>query len=260
MDALESGSVVHTVMEVFWGQVETQDALRRMALADRERQLDVAIDEGLRKIAQISASDWDEAYVGMQRRRLQRLLRPWLDHELARPPFTVKRRETASSDVRIGPLHLSVRMDRLDETAGGALLIDYKTGRASTNDWLSARPDAPQLPLYAVISDAERLAGLAFAQLKVGKEMGWKGFVAGADVLPNPARLKARSFDAQVDDWRRVLTGLAEQFAMGDASVQPKVYPKTCTYCGQKLLCRVAGASLDDAEDETRDSPGVSGE
>jgi len=260
IDALESGIVIHKVMEFFWGQVETQDALRRMTLADREEKLDCAIDEGLRKIAQLSASDWDEAYVEMQRRRLQRLLRPWLDRELDRLAFTVKQRETVSSDVQIGPLHLSVRMDRVDETAGGELVIDYKTGRASTNDWLSDRPDAPQLPLYAVVSDPERLGGVAFAQLRVGKEMGWKGFAAGDGVLLNPARLKVDSFAAQVEDWREVLTKLAEQFAAANASVQPKIYPKTCTYCGQRLLCRVVGASLEEAEDESGDSMGVSGE
>ncbi len=260
IDALESGIVVHTVMEVFWGNVETRDALRKMTVADRDRELDVAIDEGLKKTAQLSASDWDAAYVQMQRRRLQRLLRPWLEQELARPAFTVKRREASSSDVQIGPLHLSVRMDRVDETPGGELLIDYKTGRADTKDWLSDRPDAPQLPLYAVVSDADQLGGVAFAQLRVGKDMGWKGFVASDEVLLHPKKLRAESFTAQVEDWRRVLTSLAEQFAAGNATVQPKNYPKTCNYCGQRLLCRVVGASLEETDDETGDSPGVAGE
>jgi ATP-dependent helicase/nuclease subunit B len=259
MDALENGTVVHTVMEVFWGRIETQDTLRSMTVADREENLDSAIDEGLNKITQLSASDWDEAYVKMQRRRLQRLLRPWLEHELARPAFTVKQRETASSNVQIGPLHVSVRMDRVDQTAGGELVIDYKTGIADTKEWLSDRPDAPQLPLYAVVSDPERLGGVAFAQLRVGKEMGWKGFAARDGVLLNPKPLKAESFAAQVENWREILTKLAEQFAAGEASVQPKIYPKTCTYCGQRLLCRVAGTSLEETE-ETGDSPGVGGE
>ncbi len=260
LDALESGNVVHSVMEVFWGTVQSQHALRKMTVADRENTLDTAIDEGLRKIAQLSASDWDAAYVQMQRRRLQRLLRPWLDQELARPTFTVKQREATSSDIQVGPLHLSIRMDRVDETAGGELLIDYKTGKTDTKDWLSERPDAPQLPLYAIASDAEQLGGVAFAQLKVGKEMGWKGFVARDGVLFNPKKMKAENFAAQVENWRDVLKNLAEQFAAGNASVQPKRYPKTCAYCGQRLLCRVVGASLQETEDETGDSPGVSGE
>ena len=127
MDALESGIVVHTVMEIFWGQVKTQNALREMTVVERDAALDAAINEGLRKVAQLSVSDWDGAYLEMQRERLRRLLRPWLAQELARPPFSVKQREEKASDVQIGPLHLSVRVDRVDETEGGELVIDYKT-------------------------------------------------------------------------------------------------------------------------------------
>ena len=262
MDALESGNVVHKVMEVFWGRVKTQDELRKLTVEDREAVLDSAIGEGLEKIAQLSDSNWDVAYVEMQRDRLRRLLRPWLEQELARPNFEVKLREERASDVQIGPLHLSVRIDRVDETAGGELVIDYKTGHAATSDWLSERPDAPQLPLYAVVSDAERLGGVAFARVKVGKDMGWKGFAAENGVLLKPDKLKTESFAAQVEEWRRVLTKLAEQFAAGDARVLPKSYPKTCEYCGQRLLCRVVGAALEKAEeeDETGDSSGVNGE
>jgi ATP-dependent helicase/nuclease subunit B len=261
MDALESGVVVHRVMEIFWGQVKTQDALREMSWVDRDAALDTAIDEGLRKIANLSASEWDDAYVTMQRERLRRLLRPWLEHELARPKFEVKQREEQTDNVQIGPLHLSLRVDRLDETEGGELVIDYKTGRAATADWLSERPDAPQLPLYAVMSDATRLGGVAFARLRVGKEMGWRGYAARDGVLLKPDRLKTGSFAAQVEEWRGVLTRLAEQFAAGEAGVRPKSFPKTCTYCGQRLLCRVAGQNLQETdEEETGDSPGVSGE
>jgi probable DNA repair protein len=261
MNALESGIVVHAVMEVFWGQVETQDRLREMTWIEREASLDAAIDEGLAKIANLSASEWDDAYVRMQRERLRRLLRPWLEHELARPNFVVRRREEKAENVQIGPLHLSLRVDRVDETEGGELVIDYKTGRVSTGDWLSERPDAPQLPLYAVVSDAARLGGVAFARLRVGKEMGWKGFAAREGVLLKPDRLKTESFAAQVEEWRGVLTKLAEQFAAGEAEVRPKSYPKTCTYCGQRLLCRVVGENLEETdEEETGDSPGVNGE
>src|SRR5260370_961553 len=197
----------------------------------------------------------------MERESLRRWLGTWLEDELGRPKFAVKQREEKAGNVQIGPLHVNLRIDGVDETEGGELVIDYKTGRVSTSDWLSERPDAPQLPLYAVVVDAARLGGVAFARLRVGKEMGWKGFVAGDGVLLKPDRLKTESFAAQVEEWRGVLTRLAEQFASGEAGVRPKSYPKTCTYCGQRLLCRVVGENLEETEDdgETGDSPGVSG-
>ena len=49
----------------------------------------------------------------------------------------------------------------------------------------------------------------------------------------------------QVDEWRAVLTALAEEFHAGNASVSPKHYPQTCQYCEQRLLCRLNPSSLD---------------
>jgi hypothetical protein len=87
--------------------------------------------------------------------------------------------------------------------------------------------------------------------------MGWKGFAQREGVLLKPDRMRTESFAAQVEEWRRVLTKLAEQFAAGEAGVRPKSFPKTCTYCGQRLLCRVAEESLEETdEEETGDSPG----
>jgi len=160
IDALESGIVVHTVMEIFWGQVKTQDALRKMTMADREAVLDAAIGEGLKKICATERLQLGCRLRGSAAGTAATIAVAmagggvWRDQS-----FSVKQREEKASDVQIGPLHLNLRIDRVDETAGGELVIDYKTGRAATNDWLSERPDAPQLPLYAVVSDAERLGG-----------------------------------------------------------------------------------------------------
>src|SRR5260370_30321850 len=155
----------------------------------------------------------------MERESLRRWLGTWLEDELGRPKFAVKQREEKASDVQIGPLHLNLRIDRVDETEGGELVIDYKTGRAATTDWLSERPDAPQLPLYAVMSDSARLGGVAFARLRVGKEMGWKGFAAGDGGLSKADRLKTESFGAQGEEWGGGLAELEEEFAAGGGGV-----------------------------------------
>jgi ATP-dependent helicase/nuclease subunit B len=250
LDAGESGTVVHGALESFWEQVRTQEALAAMTWAERAAVLEDAIGKGLAKTAQLSASSWDAAYLGMQRERLRRLLGPWLEEELARPAFAVQVLEERLPDVRVGPLRLSVRVDRVDQTAGGAVVIDYKTGRAATKDWLSDRPDAPQLPLYAVVAEAGRLGGVAFGVVRAGKEMSWKSFAGDESVMRRPAKMAAETFTAQVEDWREVLTNLAEQFAAGDARVAPKIFPQTCERCGQRLLCRVDAASQQEAEED----------
>jgi ATP-dependent helicase/nuclease subunit B len=254
LDPRERGSLVHNVLQRFWEKVETQAALKRMTVSERDEQLTNSIDAALAKDHARPEPGWPRAYVATERQRLLNLLRPWLDYEAnVRAPFTVKSREETLSDVRIGPLRLSIRVDRVDltHTEGdsnqppGEIIIDYKTGAAKPADWLGDRPDAPQLPLYAVVSNASQLAGVAFASVRPGTNMGMNGYQAHDSILPKCTKLQTESLDAQVLQWREVLTSLAEDFHSGEARVSPKSYPQTCKYCEQRLLCRLDVASLE---------------
>jgi probable DNA repair protein len=256
MDARESGTVIHKVLEIFWDQVKTQEALKSMTAEERDDLLDWSIAQALQRTEQAGATAWEAAYVDMQQERLHHLLSNWLGIELERAlPFEVKLSEKEFKDVQVGPLQLSVRMDRVDLVEGGEVLIDYKTGMASPDDWLTERPDAPQLPLYAILSDPNQLRGVAFGLVRPGQGRAWKGYAAFDGILPKSARLKeAATLEAQVDRWRQVLITLAEEFSRGDARVRPKQYPTTCLHCSQRLLCRLDVASLEEpGEDETAD-------
>jgi ATP-dependent helicase/nuclease subunit B len=251
MDPLESGTVVHRALEYFWDDVRTQSALRAMTPVERAQQLEACIVRALARTAELSSTAWDEAYLDMQRTRLRKLLNAWLDLELERSPFEVKLSEKEFDDVRVGPLHLSVRMDRVDMVEGGEMVIDYKTGLASPSDWLTDRPNAPQLPLYAILSDPDQLQGVAFGLVRAGEGMELKGYATSEGVLPKRVKMKAPSLAAQVEDWRRVLERLAEDFAAGDARVEPNKYPATCQRCAQRILCRLDVSLLDEDEEET---------
>jgi ATP-dependent helicase/nuclease subunit B len=254
MDARESGTVVHKALELFWDAVKTQDQLRSMTEEEREGVLEWSIGEGLKRTAESSSTAWDIAYVEVQRERLRRLLRWWLELELERTlPFEVRGSETEFADVHVGPLRLSVRMDRVDVVEGGEVLIDYKTGDASPSDWLTERPDAPQLPLYAILSEPETLQGVAFGLVRAGEGRDLKGYSIGHGVLPKISRMKAATLEDQVAEWRRVLVNLAEEFASGDARVRPKTYPATCAHCGQRLLCRLDVTLLDTADEDVEE-------
>ncbi|MGD0444228.1 MAG: PD-(D/E)XK nuclease family protein [Edaphobacter sp.] len=253
MDARESGTVVHDVLKYFWDAVKTQDELRAMPAEERDELLGWCINEALKRTERASETAWDAAYVEVQRGRLRRLVSWWLELEMDRRiPFEVRLSEKEFKNVQVGPLHLNVRMDRIDEVDGGEMLIDYKTGAASPNDWLTERPDAPQLPLYAVLSDAERLKGVAFGLVRAGEGRGLKGYAVREGLLPGKlAKMKeAASFEGQVERWREILAALAEEFYVGDARVHPKNYPKTCERCAQRVLCRLDAATLEEDEED----------
>jgi len=116
------------------------------------------------------------------------------------------------------------------------------------------RPEAPQLPLYAVLSDAAPLEAVAFGQIRAGKEMGLQGFATSADIGIRIPRQHPEDLEEQVKEWRRVLTSLAEDFYNGDARVRPKNFPSTCTYCAQRLLCRIDAASFEQQGEEATEA------
>ena len=250
LDARDRGIHVHQIMQDFWTRLQSQDALRALPKLEREAILDACIEAAIKKIAARSRTPWEDAYLDVQRRRLRSLLQPWLDLELARPPFAVRQQEEKQL-AQIGSLTLELRADRIDETEAGPLILDYKTGTAAPSEWLSDRPDAPQLPLYAVMAQSsEELGGVAFALLRAGDDLALRGFTDSSNLLPKPARMNFPSLAEQIADWRRVLTSLAFAFAEGDPVVDPKAYPHTCSRCAQRILCRLDPAALNILDEE----------
>jgi ATP-dependent helicase/nuclease subunit B len=264
LDARDRGSLVHAVLEHFWAVVKDQAALKAMPREERVAQLNRSIDIAFARDYARPAAGWPRAYIDAERQRLLSLLLDWLKFEdEVREPFAVKQREEKLSGVPIGPLRLDIRVDRIDtnlsdDQPAGDIILDYKTGAATPRDWLGPRPDAPQLPLYAVVAEKPDLAAVAFASVRPGNLMGIAGYETGdtgqRGILPKPAKLNAASLAAQVDEWRVVLTSLAEEFHAGNASVLPKHYPQTCQYCEQRLLCRLNPSALDpDILEETEE-------
>ena len=254
LNAMERGSAVHEALEIFWREVRSQERLLAMTEAERESTLTVAVEGGLRRARERSETSWDAAYLDVQRIRLTRLLRDWLAIERARPAFEVMQQEETRRDVPVGPLRLSVRLDRVDLVGGEQVVLDYKTGAVTTAAWLGDRPDEPQVPLYALLAsaaaeDGPPLGAVGFAEVRAGKGMKLRGFQSHAGLLSDrvtPQRMDgANEFEGQVEHWHEVLHRLAQEFADGDARVRPKSYPVTCKHCEQRLLCRVDGSLLE---------------
>ena len=258
LDAGESGSMLHRALQYFWKEVKTQEALRLMGRVDRDRILTRAIDAALSRRLHVRDS-WDSAYLALLKQRLHSVLQQWLDHELRRGPFTVADVERKEL-VTVGPLTLNVRVDRIDAVGEGVFFVDYKTGYAADpKQWAGPRPDDPQLPLYALLTEADELKGLAFAKVRAGSGMKWMGYQAEEGILPT-ARTNVMDMTSLVEQWREVLTRLAEDFAAGKADVRPKSYEQNCAHCAQRLLCRIDPESLQSAaEDVGREMEDVDG-
>jgi ATP-dependent helicase/nuclease subunit B len=261
MSAPERGNATHAALEKFWRRTKTQAELERLSNESDPRtgrtMRDAVLDTCIAEALEVSDAPWERAYLAVEHRRLHGLLSRWLEIERNRPvPFEVRYTEHEVKETSIGDLHLRLRVDRVDEIAGEhgpeLILIDYKTGKCSTAEWLGDRPDKPQLPLYAIAGELGNVGGIGFASLRPGEKDLWlRGATRTPNVFPPMKRRSAElDFDQQMQEWQETLLDLADSFAAGDAAVGPKKYPKTCEHCGQRLLCRLDPATLMELSDE----------
>src|SRR6266480_4170045 len=238
LDARQRGALLHDLMKHLWLSLRNSKAL--------ERDLEPAIASAA--AAAVKENGLEGRFAELERERLARLAREWLELEKTRAPFEVAALEERRT-LNVAGLELSGRIDRMDRLEkGGHALIDYKTGQATRNAWLGERPDDPQLPLYAV-SAPERIDAVAFARLNPG-EMAFRGFSKEKNILPKVELY--RDWRGLLDQWRKETRDLGAAFAAGDARVDPKYALKTCRLCDLQTLCRVYENldSLKEANDE----------
>jgi RecB family exonuclease len=234
-------------MELLWKDWKTSDQLHALS----SEALETVVTE---TIEQVMQSEWIGGNREYEAKRLFNLVIEWLEQEKQRQPFSVKslEQETIAS---INQLKLKLYIDRIDELAdGSSCVVDYKTGVASANDWLSERPNEPQLPLYALIQPGE-VNAVTFANIRAGesryvgvtKDQALIGIdekalkdIKQIPVTKGSSLLKHyESWEAMRDEWQQTIHALADNHVQGDARVDPKEYPKTCNYCDVNSICRL---------------------
>jgi ATP-dependent helicase/nuclease subunit B len=232
------GKLVHAAMKRVWDELRSYERLHALGSAEIHDLLDRSIDAALQESTDaFSSGEMQRALAEVERDRLHRLIAEWLDEERKRSAFEVLTTEE-KQEVEIGGLRMSIRRDRTDKLADGrTVIIDYKTSKLTGKSWEGDRPDAPQLPLYAVTNAESKLAAVAFAQLRAGN-LRFVGLQEGRDVIPRAEFVS--SMDIQIATWRIVLEDLAREFRAGYAAVDPKNNEKTCRNCGLHSLCRIA--------------------
>jgi probable DNA repair protein len=248
LDARERGTLVHRILAAVWKQLGTRRVLDTMDATALDALLTSAADEAITRTRRDRPTTLAGRFAAIERSRLVRIARDWIEVDRARGDFAVLATEDKRA-AEIGPLRFAVRLDRVDETAAGQrIVIDYKTGRANVPSMLGNRPDEPQLPLYLTATEPDA-AAVAFGQVRVGG-MRFVGLALDEGLLRG-AREPQAGWDEQRRLWRIVLEQLAGDFASGRAAVDPKSPPQTCRDCGLQPLCRVAeraGRAFEDGE------------
>ncbi len=227
LDARDRGKLLHTLMSVLWKELKSSSSLAKDVDPAIARAADAAVKE----------LEIEGRLAELERTRLAKVAREWLELERSRPPFEVVFTEQEKI-LSVSSLELKARLDRMDRLKGGGhVLVDYKTGAGPLNpkQWEGPRPDDPQLPLYAVAAPQE-LAAVAFARVRPGA-MRFIGLSRELNLLPGVNEV--RSWKNLLAEWRKDAEALGAAFAAGEARVDPKYELKTCARCDLQTLCRV---------------------
>jgi ATP-dependent helicase/nuclease subunit B len=254
---LDRGTLIHNVLEQLWREIVSQRALKVMPDTALRKFVDETIDAVIEQQNSLRGRRVAEHLIEAERECLRMIVFEWLEVEKRRAPFVAEQHERRVETALAG-LPLRVRADRIDRLDdGSAVLIDYKSGKKSPADWLTARPVEPQIPLYVQTMGSD-LRAAGFAMLRRG-ECRFAGL--REDGLDAPEFQAASEYLEQYDPdilnweqlrarWTAVLSDLATAFMTGAAAVDPRDGDDTCRYCPQSTLCRihsVVGEEDDDA-------------
>jgi probable DNA repair protein len=233
----ERGILVHRALEFIWSALGSSAALAAIEPARQTALIGAGVESALASACALRdpGGRWRER----ERVRLEALLPRWLDVERERAPFVIERLEPGRQIAHHAGLEFACRVDRVDRLEDGArVLIDYKTGAAST-DWRGDRPDNPQLPVYALLY-REALIAVAYGRLNAS-DLDFTGESERPGVFRPGAKATAlegaASFAALLDVWEARVERLAADFAAGAAAVAPT--PAACAHCHLQGLCRV---------------------
>lgn len=170
-----------------------------------------------------------------------------LDLERSRPPFTVKQRESTATWTGAGA-HLSLRIDRIDETQGEAVLIDYKSGAPTRIQLQEDALEPLQLAVYAAALAQQDHPVSAAALLNLHPyEPGFSGVTARAGLLADDLH-DIEDWSRTQQQWQQQLLALMEQHLSGEATLTRD--RKVCARCHLPALCRRAGADVLENSDE----------
>jgi len=230
----ERGSLAHRVLEDFYKRYPGSAQLAKLDAATIADELNDLLAQQISRLPGIRRAYLRTA-AELETQRLLPLLMQFIALDQTRGEFTVVEAEEGRA-VSVGPVEVGLKLDRMDKLANGALLvIDYKTGQVARRSWNPARPGDMQLPLYATFG-GENIDGVAFAQLSV-QDVKYEGLadesvaldgVIEPDSLKGQARFKNAAGEVVEnwlelkEEWQRSLLELAESFAAGECSINPR--------------------------------------
>ena len=252
------GNLVHLVLQQIWQQLKTQDRYLQLGSNEAQQLFSEEVDKVLALRLGAQCDQPRRLYL-LEKQRLSKLVVEWFEQvERQRDGFTVEEAEQVQ-ETMIGPLQLSVKIDRVDRlSTGEKIIIDYKTGTdMRTADFLTTPLIEPQLPCYAVAGGDQSVDGVVIGQVRAGS-CRLSGIVRHDAIFTNMRSVSVVSpteqigvadWETLIDYWQHQLVQLATDFNDGVATVTPFDQRKSCRYCDLPGLCRIGEIDREAGDD-----------
>lgn len=225
--SIEKGNILHQSLAIIWEKLKNQKALLEIDEPSLTLLVKESVDLQIQMLQRKKPKHLGHNLCQLESERQTKLILLWLNEvEKQRPAFEVVGIEEAYQ-VTLKDMSFTLRLDRVDKLSDGTyLIIDYKTGATSVNDWQSERPREPQLPLY-LITRQESVNGIAFAEINVNKQR-FNGACASNEESIAIAGIKPigdlrselpESWPEAKTYWENTLSSLLDEFLQGQAQV-----------------------------------------
>lgn len=249
IDNMSRGTLAHAALECFWSDMGDQSALLALDEVTLKARIRTAVSTALERYEKERRCDLPNRQRHLESLRLAKMVHQWLELEKRRRPFRVAEIEKYHQ-VQVGGLVIRTRIDRIDTLDDDRLaIIDYKTGHPDPAQWLDNRVTEPQLPLYCLGLEQDRVGAVMFAEVRSrDNECGFRGLARSIESWPGASARKLASLlaargwqnlDEVLSHWALTLPALGNEFACGLAAVDPVNDKQACQYCDLTGLCRV---------------------
>lgn len=149
------GILLHHAMAQLWVHLQNQQNLLQLTSEEINTLIEQTIESAFLNLFNSQQIMMLRPLLNIEKLCLHKLIFQWLIIEKQRSPFKVIACEYQTV-INIGPLKLTIRIDRMDElNDGNRIIIDYKTSSnqtLSTQAWLNQPLEQLQLPLYSLMN------------------------------------------------------------------------------------------------------------
>ncbi|MDX1351847.1 MAG: PD-(D/E)XK nuclease family protein [Thiomicrorhabdus sp.] len=176
------GTLIHQVLEHFWLETKTQVAMLRLSQEALVARVKTHIEQAFESLQDSMA----KGILEVEQARVLELCLQWLEVEAQRNSFAVVETEQEHL-IQLAGIQFKIIIDRVDQVDGQAVILDYKTGKASIKSLLNTPLEAPQLAVY-LLAIQQDIAGIGYALLHSDDGVKISAVVEQEEVLISKSR------------------------------------------------------------------------